>query len=111
MGAGDLKRCIIEDGKQVSLPIKEGEIFLLPGKVPHCPQRPANTVGLVIERYRKPNEKDGFLWFCENCDNKLYEEYAHVTDIVKQLPPIMDNFFNSIENRTCDKCGTMMEKP
>jgi 3-hydroxyanthranilate 3,4-dioxygenase len=51
------------------------------------------------------------MWFCENCGNKLYEEFAEVTDIVKQLPPIMNNFFDSLERRTCNKCGTVMEKP
>ena len=108
---GDIVLKIIEDGKPVDIPIKEGEIFLLPPRVPHSPQRPANTVGLVIERYRKPGEKDGFLWFCENCGNKLYEEYADVTDIVEQLPKIMNNFWESEERRTCNVCGTVMQPP
>lgn len=108
---GDIVLKIVEDGKLVDIPIHEGEIFLLPPGVPHSPRRGPNTVGLVIEVYRKDGGKDGFMWFCENCDNKLYEEYAHITDIVKQLPPIMNNFFNSVENRTCNKCGTVMEKP
>jgi 3-hydroxyanthranilate 3,4-dioxygenase len=108
---GDMNLKIIEDGKPVDIPIKEGEIFLLPPKVPHCPQRPANTVGLVMERYRKPGEKDGFIWICENCGNKLYEEYEYISDIVKQLPPIMERFYSSLELRTCKKCGTVMEPP
>ncbi|PRY10991.1 3-hydroxyanthranilate 3,4-dioxygenase [Pontibacter ummariensis] len=108
---GDIVLKIIEDGKPVDIPIKEGEIFLLPPRVPHSPRRPANTVGLVVERYRKPGEKDGFLWFCENCGNKLYEEYADVSDIVGQLPVIMSHFWDSIEHRTCDVCGTVMEPP
>ena len=108
---GDITLKIIEDGKPVDIPIKEGEIFLLPPRVPHSPQRPANTIGLVIERYRKEGEKDGFLWFCENCGNKLYEEYADVTDIVEQLPKIMSHFWDSMEHRTCNVCGTVMEPP
>lgn len=108
---GDIVLKIIEDGKPVDIPIKEGEIFLLPPRVPHSPRRPANTVGLVVERYRKPGEKDGFLWFCENCGNKLYEEYADVTDIVGQLPVIMDNFWKSEERRTCNNCGEVMQPP
>lgn len=108
---GNIVLKIVEDGKPVDVPIHEGEIFLLPGGVPHSPRRPAHSVGLVIEAYRKEGAKDGFLWFCENCGNKLYEEYAHVTDIVQQLPPIMNNFFSSLEKRTCDQCGTVMEKP
>jgi 3-hydroxyanthranilate 3,4-dioxygenase len=108
---GDIVLKIIEDGKPRDIEIKEGDIFLLPPRTPHSPQRPANTVGLVMEVYRKRGQKDGFLWFCENCGNKLYEEYAEVTDIVKQLPPIMNRFFESEEHRTCKKCGTVMEKP
>jgi len=107
---GDIILKIIEDGKPKDMHIKEGEIFLLPPKVPHSPRRPANTIGLVIERYRNTGEKDGFIWFCENCGKKLYEEYADVTDIVNQLPPIMERFWSNPENTTCKNCGTVMEK-
>ena len=108
---GNIVLKIIENGKPVDIPINEGEIFLLPGGVPHSPQRPPNSVGLVIERYREEGQDDGFMWYCENCGNKLYEEYAYVTDIVAQLPPIMENFWGSDERRTCDNCSTYMEKP
>ncbi len=108
---GEIVLKIVEDDKLVDIPLKAGEIFLLPGKVPHSPRRTVGSVGLVFERYRKPGKQDGFIWFCENCGNKLYEEYAEITDIVKQLPPIMNRFFDSVELRTCNKCGTVMEKP
>ncbi|SFC95649.1 3-hydroxyanthranilate 3,4-dioxygenase [Flexibacter flexilis DSM 6793] len=108
---GDIELKIIEDGRPVSIPIRQGEIFLLPPRVPHSPRRPANTVGLVIERYRAEKEQDGFLWYCENCGEKLYEEYAHVSDIVAQLPPIMNRFFENTEHCTCKKCGTVMQRP
>ena len=108
---GDISLKIIEEGKHRTIPIKEGEIFLLPPRTPHLPQRPAATVGLVIERYRKPEEKDGFLWFCENCGEKLYEEYVEVSDIVKQLPLIMGNFYASEPLRTCKNCSHIMEPP
>jgi len=51
------------------------------------------------------------MWFCENCENKLHEEYLELTDIVTQLPPVMNAFFDSEEKRTCNACGTVMEKP
>lgn len=108
---GSIVLKIIEDGKPVDIRIQEGEIFLLPAGVPHSPQRPPNTVGLVIERYREEGQEDGFMWYCENCGNKLYEEYAHITDIVTQLPPVMENFWENDENRTCDNCGHYMKKP
>lgn len=36
----------IEKGKKRDVVIREGECFLLPGKIPHSPQRKANTIGL-----------------------------------------------------------------
>ncbi len=102
---------IIEDGRPVEVEIKAGEMFLLPPGVPHSPRRPAGTIGLVLERYRQPGELDGFQWYCENCGHKLHEEFAEITDIVAQLPPIMDRFWASDDLRTCKVCGTYMEAP
>src|SRR5262245_51247890 len=56
---GDITVKVVEDGKPRDVRIREGEIFLLPARVPHSPQRPANTVGLVIERKRETEELDG----------------------------------------------------
>lgn len=107
---GDIVLKVIDEGIPKDIPIKEGEIFLLPPRVPHSPQRPANTVGLVMERYRREGEKDGFMWYCENCHHLLHEEYVELTDIVSQLPPIMERFWSNQDLRTCKKCGTVMEK-
>ena len=60
---GDITLKVIDNGKPVDIPIREGEIFLLPPKVPHSPQRPANTVGLVIEKKRSEDDKDGLQWY------------------------------------------------
>jgi 3-hydroxyanthranilate 3,4-dioxygenase len=108
---GDIVVKIIEDGKQVDIPIKAGDVFLLPPRTPHSPQRTAGSVGIVIERYREQTEKDAFMWFCENCSNKLYEEYVELTDIVTQLPVVMNKFWSSEELRTCKQCGTEMQPP
>ena len=108
---GDIVVKIEQEGKVVDVPIREGEMFLLPPKVPHSPQRKAGTVGLVIERNRRAGEIDGMMWFCENCHHKLYEEYFNLTDIVKQLAPIMQKFYASEQLRTCQKCGTVMQPP
>jgi 3-hydroxyanthranilate 3,4-dioxygenase len=101
----------VQDGEFVDIPIGEGEIFLLPSNLPHSPRRPANTVGLVIERTRRAGERDGFQWYCENCATKLYEEFVEVTNIETQLPPVFDRFFGNVANRTCKTCGTVMPLP
>jgi 3-hydroxyanthranilate 3,4-dioxygenase len=108
---GNMTLRIIEDGRPVDMPINEGEIFLLPPRVPHSPRRPANTVGLVVERKRLPGELDGFEWHCEKCGEKLYEETFVLTDIVKQFPPIFDRFYANEEHTTCKSCGTKLAKP
>ena len=108
---GEMVLNTMQDGERVNITIGEGEILLLPPKVPHSPQRFENTIGLVVERMRLPEELDGFMWFCDNCNNKLYEEQLYVSDIVTQLPPIFDRFFSSEENLTCNECGTVMAKP
>jgi len=104
---GDMVLRTIQDHKRVDLTIREGDVFYLPPLVPHSPQRFANTVGLVIERKRLPDEDDGFQWYCDNCDALLYEEYLHISDIVAQLPPVFDRFYASESNRTCTHCGTV----
>lgn len=106
---GDIEVTIQEDGKAVKIPIKEGEMYLHPARVPHSPARPANTVGLVIERKREPTHQDGLLWYCDNCNNKLHETYFHLTNIEKDFLPRFREFFNSEELRTCDNCGEIME--
>ena len=98
----------VQDGEFVDIPIGEGEIFLLPPRVPHSPQRLPKSVGIVVERARAPHELDGFMWFCPNCANKLHEEYLHVADIVKDLPPVFERFYGNVEARTCKRCGTVM---
>ena len=108
---GDVLVKIQEEGKAVEVPIKEGDVFLLPARVPHSPIRGENTIGLVIERKRKPGEKDGLLWFCENCNHKLYEEYFELNNIMTQFQEVFKKFYGSLELRTCKKCGTVMEAP
>ncbi|MDJ0759874.1 MAG: 3-hydroxyanthranilate 3,4-dioxygenase [Woeseiaceae bacterium] len=106
---GDMLLRTIQDGARVDIPIREGDILLLPPNVPHSPQRFADTIGLVMERKRLEHELDGFQWYCDSCDALLYEEFVHVSDIVKQLPPIFDRFYASVENRTCKHCGAIKD--
>jgi 3-hydroxyanthranilate 3,4-dioxygenase len=108
---GEMLLKTIQDGERVDIPIREGEVLLLPPRVPHSPQRFADTVGLVVERRRLDHELDGFVWYCDNCNNKLYEEFLYIDDIVEQLPPIFERFYSSLEHRTCDECGAVKPKP
>lgn len=108
---GDIEVGIIENGVAKTIPIKEGEMFLLPPRIPHQPRRGPNTVGLVIERYRKDDELDACMWFCEKCNNKLHEQFFPLENIVTQLPVIMNQFYSNAQLRTCNSCGYVMEPP
>ena len=107
---GDMLLKTMQDGSPVDIPIREGDIFLLPPGVPHSPQRFADTVGLVVERQRNADEQDGFIWYCEVCHRKLYEEYLHVADIVADLPPVLERFWSDRARRTCGHCGAVLER-
>lgn len=107
---GDINLRVIDHGTIKDLPIKAGEIFLLPPRVPHSPQRPADSVGLVLERQRRDGEKDGFQWYCNTCGEQLYESFITLTNIVTQLPPLFEQFYGNLEHCTCKKCGTVAKK-
>jgi 3-hydroxyanthranilate 3,4-dioxygenase len=108
---GTLTLKILIDGKVNNLPVHAGEIHLLPSKVPHSPQRPAGSLGMVIERRRWPHELDGLMWICSKCGTKLYEEFFHLTDITTQMQPVFNRFFDVPENSTCRSCGHRETRP
>ena len=108
---GDIIVRIQEDGRPVDMHIKEGDIFLLPPRVPHSPMRKANTVGLVIEKKRADTEIDALQWYCENCNHKLYEEQFMLKNIETAFKAIFEKYYGSLELRTCKECGHVMEPP
>lgn len=108
---GDMVLKVIEDGEPRDITIREGEIFLLPANVPHSPQRFANTVGMVVERNRRSDERDHLRWYCEGCGEVLYDESFHCTDLGTQLKPVIEKFHADETLRTCKKCGSVMDVP
>jgi 3-hydroxyanthranilate 3,4-dioxygenase len=108
---GEMVLRVQDDGVRRDIPIRAGEVFYLPPRTPHSPQRMPNSIGLVIERRRLPHEKDGLLWFCENCNHKLYEEYFVLGSIEKDFPPVFERYYGSKEARTCSHCGRVDQPP
>jgi 3-hydroxyanthranilate 3,4-dioxygenase len=98
---------VTDDGPQ-RIDIREGEMWMLPRAVYHSPQRPeAGSIGIVIERIREEGTLENFVWFCLNCDHMVYQVELQVRDIVADLPPAFELFYNSEEIRTCSNCGAM----
>lgn len=108
---GEMVLKTVQEGRVVDIPIRAGELFLLPAEMPHSPRRPAATVGLVVERRRAPNELDGFSWYCEHCGHQLHLERVPVRNIETQLPEIFARFYANEQLRTCGVCGTVMRAP
>jgi 3-hydroxyanthranilate 3,4-dioxygenase len=108
---GEMVLRIQEDGAVRDIPIKAGEMFYLPPRVPHSPQRSAGGVGLVIERKRLAHEKDGLMWFCDHCNHRLYEELFALENIETQFGAVFERFYRSIERRTCQACGHVNPAP
>lgn len=109
---GNIVVRIQEDGKAVDIPINEGDMFLLPPKVPHSPMRSEGSIGLVIERVRKGTDaQDGLMWFCDDCNTQLYKKTFPLENIEKDFLAVFDEFYGSIDSRTCKNCGHVMEAP
>lgn len=108
---GNMVLRTVQDGVLTDVAIHEGEVFLLPPEVPHSPQRPAGSVGIVVERRRALTELDGFSWYCDNCGHQLYLERVAVANIETELPAIFARYYGSVKLRTCAVCGTLMAPP
>ncbi len=105
---GDMVLKIVEGGKHTEVPIREGEIFLLPAHVRHSPQRPvAGSIGLVIEPARPEGALDGFEWYCFGCGALVSRIEVRLNSIVDDLPPLYDAFYNDPQRRTCPECGEL----
>lgn len=96
--------------------VKEGELYLLPRWLPHRPQRPAGTVGLIAEFPRgfdskgKP-QKDALRWYCPSCDELVYEASWVLRKIDEDLKAIMEDFWGGpAARRTCKACGTVIDR-
>jgi len=109
---GDITvRCIDETGKPRDIKVREGESMLCRAGTPHCPIRPADTWGLVIERKRRANERDKLAWFCERCGGQLHEATFSVANIELELREVIQKFNASEALRTCRKCGAVLPVP
>ncbi|MFB6931330.1 3-hydroxyanthranilate 3,4-dioxygenase [Streptomyces chartreusis] len=86
--------------------IRQGQAWLLPGDIPHSPQRPEpGSIGLVIERVREEGTLEKFQWYCLECHDLLHEVELQVRDIVADLPPVFTLFYDDVQARTCRSCG------
>jgi len=108
---GEMVLRLQHEGQVCDVPISAGQIYYLPARVPHSPQRMANSVGLVIERKRLAHELDGLQWYCESCNHKIYEEFFPLQNIETQFPAVFERFYSSVAHRTCSACAHLNPAP
>ena len=105
---GNMVLKVGDNGNFYDVPIKEGDVFLLPPHVRHSPQRPAGSIGLVVEPKRYDSDpNDAFEWYCFECGNLVHRVEVKVEHLVRDLPPLYEAFFKDEKARTCKKCGAL----
>jgi 3-hydroxyanthranilate 3,4-dioxygenase len=103
---GNMVLRIMEGGRPRDMPIREGDIFLLPPHVRHSPQRPeTGSVGLVIEYRRPEGALDAFDWYCLECNALVHRVEVQLQSIVRDLPPLFERFYADASLRKCPACG------
>ncbi len=106
--SGDMVLKLYDGNEFYDVPIREGEIFLLPPHMRHSPQRPQiGSIGLVIEPKRPEGAKDAIEWYCFDCGTLVHRAELILQSIVRDLPPVYDTFYADIGARTCPDCGVV----
>jgi 3-hydroxyanthranilate 3,4-dioxygenase len=105
---GDIVLKVVDNGQFYDVPIREGDVFLLPPHVRHSPQRPQEgSIGLVVEPKRQAGELDAFEWYCFACQALVHRVELKVESLVKDLPPLYEAFYADPKARTCPRCGAV----
>ncbi|MFB8003080.1 3-hydroxyanthranilate 3,4-dioxygenase [Nocardia sp. NPDC056000] len=103
---GDIRVDLMTPEGPRAVHIREGQVWLLPGNIPHSPQRPdPDSIGLVIERVRQEGTLEKFQWYCPQCHALIHEVELQVRDIVADLPPVFAAFYADAQARVCGECG------
>ncbi len=104
---GNASLLTVSDGRYERVPLREGDIFLLPAHVRHSPQRPeSGSLCLVIERARPAGLIDAFEWYCSRCAGLVKRIEVQLQSIVNDLPKVYADFYALPEQeRRCPACG------
>jgi 3-hydroxyanthranilate 3,4-dioxygenase len=111
MVRGNMELPTIQNGQRKVVKIQEGQVFCLPSRIPHSPQRPeTGSLGLVVERERyvdpeklngRAPELDGLRWFVDfdktTGTDILWEKFFHCYDLGRDLVPVVQEYHASEE--------------
>ena len=102
---GDVAIRIQHNDKPHDVREPEGSMYLLPANVPHAPMRGPDTVGLIVERIRKNGMTDTHRWYCEQCNNVLFDKTVRIEILERDMPPVFEAYYSDPENQDCKTCG------
>mmetsp|Transcript_4527 Transcript_4527/g.10571 ORF Transcript_4527/g.10571 Transcript_4527/m.10571 type:complete len:325 (+) Transcript_4527:56-1030(+) len=92
---GNIQLPTVQKGKRKLVKINQGQVFCLPSRIPHSPQRPeAGSFGLVVERRREDKEMDGLIYYEDfnTCEKVRWEKFFRCNDLGKDLPPVIEAY-------------------
>jgi 3-hydroxyanthranilate 3,4-dioxygenase len=101
---GDVTIRIQDEGKVRDIPLREGDMFLLPANVRHSPQRPADTIGMIIELPRKKGVTEAFEWYCDRCNHLLHRAEVDMGSL-DDMPAVFNRYYGNSALHACKACG------
>src|SRR5215470_14255661 len=105
---GDMVLKLAEAGRVYDVPIREGEVFLLPPHLRHSPKRPiAGSVGLVVENARRAGEKDGFRMVLFRLRRAPPPSGDCRRRLRKRPAAALCRLYADRSARTCRECGSV----
>jgi len=105
MVKGEMQLPIVHQSKPEIITIREGEMFLLPARVPHSPQRPnVGSLGLVIERDRdRQTEMDCLRYYIPDTtpttETILWQHWFYCEEL-ESLGNIVKKFKETEQSKT-----------
>ncbi|ESO09044.1 hypothetical protein HELRODRAFT_185387 [Helobdella robusta] len=82
--------------------LREGDIFLLPKRIPHSPQRFVDTMGLVLERKRAAREIDVLRFYTMKSGRPeiLYQDSFHWDNAKTDMAACLERYSKSEQCKT-----------
>jgi 3-hydroxyanthranilate 3,4-dioxygenase len=105
---GELNLHYLKNDKHELSVLNKGDIFLLPATVPHSPRRGEGSWTLVVERKRRSEELDRFIWACEQCGHRLYETTVRFDDPSGAVAQATASIQSNPELATCGNCSARL---
>jgi 3-hydroxyanthranilate 3,4-dioxygenase len=96
------------DDKSALALLKPGDLFLLPAQTPHSPRRGDGSWTFVVERIRRREEQDRFIWVCENCGNRLHETTVHFDEPSDAVAKAAAAMKADPKLATCGRCNEVL---